>query len=52
MMKALLDKQRAAFVAEGFVSAETRLDRLDRALSLIHDHQGEIADALDSEMSF
>jgi coniferyl-aldehyde dehydrogenase len=48
-MEGLLDKQRAAFVAEGFVSAETRLDRLNRALSLIHEHQVEIVDAIDQD---
>ncbi len=48
-MKALLEKQRTAFVAEGFVSAETRLDRLDRALSLLYDSQGQIADAIEQD---
>jgi coniferyl-aldehyde dehydrogenase len=48
-MKALLEKQRAAFVGEGFVSAETRLDRLDRALSVIHDNQNEIVSALERD---
>jgi coniferyl-aldehyde dehydrogenase len=48
-MKELLEKQRAAFIAEGPVSAETRLDRLERALSLLHDHQYEIADAIDQD---
>ena len=49
MMQSLLEKQRAAFIAEGFVSAETRLDRLERALSLLRDHQDEIADAIDQD---
>jgi coniferyl-aldehyde dehydrogenase len=49
MMKALLEKQRAAFVAEGSVSAETRLDRLERALCILHDNQNEIADAIDQD---
>ena len=48
-MRALLGKQRAAFMADGFASAETRLDRLDRALALIHDHQAEIADTIDQD---
>jgi len=48
-MKALLEKQRAAFLGEGFVSAETRLDRLNRALSLIHDNQGAIVDAIEQD---
>ena len=49
MMKALLETQRAAFVAEGFVSAETRLDRLERALCILHDNQNEIADTIDQD---
>ena len=49
VMKALLETQRAAFVAEGFVSAETRLDRLERALCILHDNQTAIADALDQD---
>ena len=49
MMQSLLEKQRAAFIAEGFVSAETRLDRLERALSLLRDHQDEMADAIDQD---
>ena len=48
-MKALLQKQRDAFVAEGFVSAETRIDRLDRAISLLYDNQDAIAEALDQD---
>jgi coniferyl-aldehyde dehydrogenase len=49
MMEALLQKQRTAFVGEGFVSAETRLGRLDRALSLLYDNRDAIADALDQD---
>ncbi len=48
-MKALLQKQRDAFVAEGFVSAETRIDRLGRAISLLYDNQDAIAEALDQD---
>jgi coniferyl-aldehyde dehydrogenase len=48
-MKALLQKQRDAFVAEGFVSAETRIDRLDRAISLLYDNQDAIAEAIDQD---
>jgi len=49
MMRALLEKQRAAFIAEGVASAETRLDRLERALSLLRDHRNEIAEAIDQD---
>ncbi len=43
---AALDKQRQAFTAEGAVSAETRIDRIDRAINLIYDNQDKIAEAL------
>lgn len=48
-MRALLQKQRDAFIAEGLVSAETRVDRLSRAISLVHDNRETIADALDQD---
>jgi coniferyl-aldehyde dehydrogenase len=48
-MRALLQRQRDAFVAEGSVSAETRIDRLGRAVSLVHDNRDTIADALDQD---
>ncbi len=48
-MRALLERQRAAFSAEGLPSAEMRLERLDRALSLIQDSQTEIADAIEQD---
>ena len=48
-MEALLEKQRADFAAEGFVSAETRLDRLNRALLLVHDNQTAIVNAIDQD---
>ena len=41
-MQSILDRQRAAYLAEGIVTSETRIDRLERAvrvvkkLSLIH----------------
>ncbi len=48
-MRELLQKQRSAFVAEGFVSAPTRIDRLDRAISVLHDNRDAIADALEQD---
>ena len=48
-MKTLLESQKAAFVADGFVSAETRVERLDRAISLLYDNRDAIADALDQD---
>jgi coniferyl-aldehyde dehydrogenase len=48
-MRALLDKQRAAFLRDGPPSAEVRIDRLDRAIGVLVDHQDEIADALNKD---
>jgi len=42
----LLDKQRAAYLADGPPDAATRIDRLDRAIGLIVDYQDEIVEAL------
>lgn len=48
-MRALLDKQRAAYLKDGPPSVETRIDRLDRCIALLVDHQEEIADALNKD---
>ncbi len=48
-MRDLLDQQRASFARDGFVSAEVRIGRLDRALSLIHDHQTDLVASLESD---
>jgi coniferyl-aldehyde dehydrogenase len=48
-MKALLDKQRAAYLKDGPPSAEVRIDRLNRCIALLVDHQEEIADALNKD---
>ncbi|MDE2261339.1 MAG: coniferyl aldehyde dehydrogenase [Gammaproteobacteria bacterium] len=42
---ALLDRQRAAFLAEGAVTARVRRDRLARALDLLVTHQQRFCDA-------
>jgi coniferyl-aldehyde dehydrogenase len=44
-----LERQRAAFFAEGPVSLETRMDRLDRCLEVLVDHQQELIDAVNSD---
>jgi coniferyl-aldehyde dehydrogenase len=44
-----LDKQRAAYLKDGPPSAEVRIDRLDRCIGLLVDHQEEIADALNKD---
>jgi coniferyl-aldehyde dehydrogenase len=48
-MRALLDKQRAAYLRDGPPSAEIRIDRLDRCIGLLVDHQEEIAEALNKD---
>jgi len=48
-MRALLDKQRAAYLKDGPPPAETRIDRIDRCIALLVDHQEEIADALNKD---
>jgi coniferyl-aldehyde dehydrogenase len=48
-MKALLDKQRAAFLSDGPPSAEVRIDRINRCIGLLVDYQDEITDALNKD---
>ncbi len=45
-MSAILAKQKAAHISEGPASAELRIDRIDRAIGLLVDFQGEIEEAL------
>ncbi len=45
-MLAVLDRQRAASTAEGRVSAETRIDRIDRAIDLLQTHGKQLSEAM------
>ena len=45
-MRAVLDRQRQAHLKDGPVSAEKRIDWLDRAIGLLVGHKDAIADAL------
>jgi coniferyl-aldehyde dehydrogenase len=45
-MRDVLDRQRAAFNREGYVSAEVRIDRLTRLLALTVEHQDLIVDTM------
>jgi coniferyl-aldehyde dehydrogenase len=45
-MRAVLDRQRRAHLKDGPVSAERRIDWLDRAIGLLVGHKDAIADAL------
>jgi len=44
--KLLLDAQRSAFLAEGFVSDRVRRDRLTRAIDLLVSHEAQICEAV------
>ncbi len=48
-LRATLDKQRAAFEAEGEVALETRIDRLNRCIAMLVDHQDEICAAVNED---
>lgn len=48
-MKALLDKQRTSYLNDGPPSAEVRIDRINRCIALLVDHQDEIAEALNKD---
>jgi coniferyl-aldehyde dehydrogenase len=46
---AVLDNQRTAFIHEGTVAAETRIDRIDRCIALLVDNQSAICEAVDKD---
>lgn len=50
MMK-VLDAQRAAYIAEGHVSAETRIDRLNRGIAGIIKYQDQLVEALNTDFT-
>ncbi|MFK0089662.1 coniferyl aldehyde dehydrogenase [Pseudomonas sp. NPDC090755] len=48
-IRAILDKQRAASLANGPYSAEQRCNLIDRAIGLLVEHEQEIVDALTAD---
>jgi coniferyl-aldehyde dehydrogenase len=48
-IRAILEKQRAAFLARGPYSLEERCELLDRAIGLLVNHEQEIIDALTAD---
>jgi len=50
-LQATLELQRAAYMNEGVVSAETRIDRLQRGVDVMIKYNGEIAEALNSDFT-
>ena len=45
-MQAILDRQKKAYIAEGYVSAEARIDRIDRAVNLLKKHGSRLCEAM------
>ena len=50
-MQAVLEAQRSDYLKEGVVSAETRIDRLNRAIDIQIKHQARLVEALNSDFS-
>ncbi|MGI9325891.1 MAG: coniferyl aldehyde dehydrogenase [Pseudomonadales bacterium] len=48
-MQSLLDQQRQAYLAEGFVSPAVRKDRLARAIDLLTQHAKRLVDAMGAD---
>ena len=48
-MLARLQSQRDSYIAEGFVSAETRIDRIDRAIDILVTHSEAISEAMNED---
>jgi coniferyl-aldehyde dehydrogenase len=48
-MKRLLERQKKAFLDDGFVSAETRIDRITRAINLLVDNQNNLCEAMSAD---
>lgn len=48
-LREIMDKQRAAYLNDGPPGAEIRIDRINRCIGLLVDHQEEIADALNRD---
>jgi coniferyl-aldehyde dehydrogenase len=50
-MQAVLEAQRSAYLEEGEVSAETRIDRLNRGIDIQIKYQEKLVEALNSDFS-
>ena len=48
-MQAILDRQRAAYLSEGVVSSQTRIDRLERAVQVVKKHQKAFVQAMNED---
>jgi coniferyl-aldehyde dehydrogenase len=45
-MQAVLDRQKKAYISEGAVSVETRIDRIDRAIGILNTHGTKLTEAM------
>ncbi len=45
-MQAVLDRQKKAYLAEGAVTAKTRIDRIDRAINILKKHGDALSEAM------
>ncbi len=45
-MQAILDRQKKAYLADGAVSAELRIDRIDRAINILKKHGTALSEAM------
>lgn len=45
-MQAILDRQKQAYLAEGEVTAETRIDRIDRAIDILKNNGPKLCEAM------
>lgn len=50
-MRQALEKQQNAFMDDGFVSVETRVDRLNRTIALLTENQDALIDATSADFS-
>ena len=48
-MQIILDSQRRAYLAEGHVSAETRIDRIERAINILKKNGDKLSDAMNAD---
>ena len=48
-MKNLLERQREAYLAEGVVSAATRIDRLQRAIAVLKNYEKQFVEAMSAD---
>ena len=45
----VLQTQHDAYIEEGYVSAQTRIDRIDRAIDMLVTHAGAISEAMNED---